>query len=102
MQSQGFGQVSELGRCKQIRTRYTSQAMPAREPTDRTALAEAAIRAALHELREAGGEKQYIYCRFGYGVASRLVAHGWALMDAGPTKDAFIRITLKGRIALAE
>ena len=54
------------------------------------------------ELNDAGGEKRYIYCRFGYSVLTRLVNAGWATIDDAPLQQAFVRVTAAGRRTVAD
>lgn len=55
---------------------------------------------ALRELREVGGQKRWLFCSFGYDVATALVEAGWATIDAVPVVDAFVRLTEAGRLEI--
>ncbi len=54
-------------------------------------------RDALLELQEAGGEKQWLFCRFGFNVANAIVDAGWATIDNMPVAHARVRLTNTGR-----
>ena len=63
---------------------------------------DAAVISALRELIDAGGEKQYVRCRFGFSMTRTLVAYNLATIDDAPTDTAVMRITLRGRTLLME
>lgn len=51
---------------------------------------------ALREVRDAGGTKRWLACRFGFNVATELVAAGWATIDNAPVMDALVHVTDAG------
>ena len=71
-------------------------------PATERLLDDAALRSALRELWDVGGEKRYMSCHFSCSVLARMVAAGFATMDDKPPNEARVTLTVKGRISLAE
>ena len=72
------------------------------EASESNSIPDAALIAALRELMDAGGHKQYVRCRFGFSIARALVAFDLASIDDAPTDTAVMRITLRGRTLLVD
>src|SRR5436853_348433 len=80
--------------------RVSTRSAMQHEPTGRTTISDEALVAALIELKDSDGAKQYVRCRFGFSIASTLVSLGLASIDNEPTHRATMRITLRGRTVL--